>query len=191
MLSTRKKITLLCVMIIGLFLLKTEYTDADLTAERAVSHKYKVSTLQIGQLHTANNKKINTLFRTYDIVPDGFDVGSVRIKKDGQLDFKYHIKTEILSQDATLCNGLSIEILKGRTQQYKGSLNTVSVFSEINNNKKEDFIFFVSLESNNANLKNKQCDFNIVFKTYRTNPEEKKGLWSETKLNNIVTSGNW
>lgn len=176
---------------IGIFLQKTDFTDADLVAERSVSSNFKVATLQIGQVHTASNKKINSLFRTYDMQPDGFDIGAVRIRKEGSLDFKYRMSIQIISQDKTLCNVLGIEALLNGEQKYNGSLEGLIIDSEINGSERENFIIFINLNSDNTELKNKQCDFNIVFKTYRNDPAIKKGLWSETMLHNIVTTGSW
>jgi hypothetical protein len=123
--------------------------------------------------------------------PNGFDIGAVRIRKEGSLDFKYRMSIQVISQDKTLCNALEMETLLNRDQKYNGSLESLIIDSEINGSERENFIIFINLNSNNAELKNKQCDFNIVFKTYRTDPAVKKGLWSETVLNNIVTTGNW
>ena len=86
MLSLRIQSVFFIMLFLALFLLNTGHTDADLFAERIVNNNhFSATTLSFSQRHTANNSYIDQLFRTINIQPEGFDLGAVRIKKDGKL----------------------------------------------------------------------------------------------------------
>jgi hypothetical protein len=180
------------MLVLALFLLNTSRTDADLFAERIVrSNHFSATTLSFSQRHTANNSYINQLFRTINIQPEGFDLGAVRIKKDGKLNFKYRLKTIKTNGDNSFCQALTLDVMQKGIYKYQGKLMDFIFDSNINDSQPQDWIFFIGLTDDNISLKNKTCEFNFYFKTWRNDPESKKGFYAERSLYNIISSGSW
>ena len=179
-------------MIIGYFLITTNRTSADLFDEDVIdNNRFSMSTLAMSLKHSANSSPKSTLFNISGLLPEGFDVGAVKIKKAGQINFKYQISSDIVGSNTLLCQQLEIEIWSRRQQVYLGSLNNLAINKNIDNDGVDDWVIFISLNNNNLNLKNLTCDFNIKFQTYKINPGEQKGFWDREVLTNSITSGEW
>ncbi|MDO8610445.1 MAG: hypothetical protein Q7R95_07900 [bacterium] len=192
MLNGKIKAIIIVSLIIYLFLINTLYTDADLFAERNVQHnRFSFTTLNFSLRQTGNGGVLGSLFRTVGFQAGGFDVGAVRVKKEGKLDFKYHIKIVRTNGDDALCNALNIQVLqRNMSQKYQGKLMSMAFDSNIGNNV-EDWIFFISLDEDDTKLQNKICEFDIDFKTWRNSSDEKGGIFAERKLNNVISTGTW
>jgi len=193
MLSKRTKIILTIIFLVSLFLIYTEKTDADLVAERTVkNNKFTATTLSFSQRHTANNSNISMLFKTVGIQPAGFDIGAVRIKKDGKMNFKYHLKVVKVGGDDVFCRSLNIQVMQKGTFKFQGKLVDLALNSVVDDNNHQDWIFFIGLDDNNTSLQNKICEFNFDFKTWRNTPDENiGGFYAQRVLNNNMLSGNW
>lgn len=190
--SVRLEIIAWSALLLGLFLINTGYTSADLFAERNVHAKATATTLSMGVLNTANNKKADRLFDTTDMVPEGFDVGALRVKKLGKMDFTYRISPVQVAGDQAFCDALDIEVWKKTEVVYTGTLSQLHVDSTITTTKPDDWVFFVKFDHNDPSLKNKSCTFDIRFKTYRgTDIENTHGFYSRSFIHNTITSGTW
>jgi len=192
MVSARTKIALSILLFIAFILLHTDHTDADLVAERIVrANRMTATTLSFSTQQSANFSRLNLLFNTAGFQPGGFDLRAVRIKKDGKMNFKYRIKTVKKSGDDGFCNAINLQVLQNWQVKYQGKLTNFKLDSTIPSNGIENWIFYLSLDDNQAALKNKTCEFDFDFKTYRQLPEEKTGFWAQRLINNNITSGNW
>jgi hypothetical protein len=192
MFSLRTQVTLFSIILISFFLIKTEKTSADLYAERVVrSNNFTATTLSFSTRHTANNAQVSFLFNSNGFQPEGFDLKAVRIKKDGKMDFKYRLKYIKKSGDDDLCNQLNLTVIQNWQQKYQGRLSLFSLDSNIPASGKQDWIFYISLDDNQDFLKNKVCEFDFYFKTWRDNPDDKKGFYAQRSLPNYISSGNW
>jgi hypothetical protein len=76
-------------------------------------------------------------------------------------------------------------------QLYEGSLLDLSLNDNLGSQDLKDFIFFVSLDDSDEELKNKICEFNFSFKTYRESPGEQGGIYAERLISNVISSGSW
>ncbi len=193
MLSRRTRIILLIILFTSCFLLNTNRTDADLVAERVVrNNRLTATTLSFSQRHTANDSHLSLLFNTVGLLPGGFDLAAVRLKKEGKLNFKYQLKVNKTGGDDLFCQALKIQVMQQGSFKFEGSLLDLVIQANINEeNLQHDWIFFISLEDNNANLRGKNCQFDFYFKTFRTNPQERKGFYAERTLTNNILSGFW
>lgn len=180
-------------LLLGLFLLHTGYTSADIFAERRVTASIRATTLAMGVLHSANNRPADRLFTIDDMVPDGFDVAALRVKKLGKMGFTYRISPHDMSGDIELCEALNIEVWKKTEVVYTGKLQDMIVDSTLTTTKPDDWIFLASLGSDGNSLKNKSCTFDIRFKTYKGNAVEAlTGFFSRRYIRNTVsTAQNW
>jgi len=189
MLNIRVRSILIFLIVLFIFLVNTHYTDADIFAERVVrENHFSMTTLDFSTRHSASHSKTSYLFHTVQLQSGGFDVGAIRIKKEGKLGFKYHIKAVKKSGDNEFCNALNIQVLqRNLTPKFEGKLMNLSINSEINNNTPEDWIIFISLDES-EDQHNKICEFNFNFKTWRDQPGEDKGIYAERILSNTVSS---
>jgi hypothetical protein len=90
-----------------------------------------------------------------------------------------------------LCGALELTVMQEWQKKYEGPLLNFSQDSIIDSEVPEDWVFFLSLNEKSLDLKNKSCQFELVFKTYRTDPESRAGFFAERKLTNSITSGSW
>ncbi len=180
-------------LLLGLFLLHTGYTSADIFAERRIASHIRATTLAMGVLQSANNREADRMFATDDMVFDGFDVAALRVKKLGKMGFKYRISPHDMSGDSALCEALDIEVWKKTDVVYAGKLTDMIVDSTLTTSKPDDWIFLLSLGSDDAALKDKSCTFDIRFKTYNgNNVESTSGFFSRRYIHNRVsTAQNW
>jgi len=191
-LSTRSQVVFTILLILGLFLLNTSHTDADIFAERTVrGNAFTATTLDFSQRHSANNSQLNLLFNTQGYLPDGFDLRGVIIKKEGKMDFRYRMKTVVKNGDPDFCNSLSLQLIQNWQAKYQERLVDLNIDATIPTSGIENWIVYLNLESSDIKLKNKTCEFDFVFKAYRTNPDAKTGFWAEKVVNNNVSSGTW
>lgn len=181
------------LILLYIFLIKTGYTDADIFAERIVNkNKFSIVSLDFLANNSFSNLEISNLFHTSGLQPGGFDLGAIRVKPSFDTKFKYHLRSVKTNGDDYFCNQLKVKVMdRNFFEIYSGSLMNLSLSSKFSNNEAKDFIFFISLDKDDQNLKNKICEFNLNFKTYRDNPEETGGIFAERSVNNIISSGNW
>jgi hypothetical protein len=192
MLSSRTYTILVIILLVGYFLIHTQQTDADLVAERVVAdNRFTATTLSFSNRHTANNTTLETFFNTNGFLPGGFDVKGVRIKKEGKLNFKYKVRVVKIGGSDALCGAFELTVMQEWQKKYEGPLLNFSQDSIIDSEVPEDWVFFLSLNEKSPDLKNKSCQFELVFKTYRTDPESRMGFFAERKLTNSITSGSW
>ncbi|NTU46370.1 hypothetical protein HGA88_01980 [Candidatus Roizmanbacteria bacterium] len=192
MLGLRIKTILILVMAISWFLMNSERTDADLFADRVVTNnRFTATTLSFGDKNTATNTSLSQLFVINGFIPGGYDIRPIRIKKEGKLDFKYRISTAVTSSQAVLCASLHVQVLQNWQVKYAGKLADLSIDSTIPKSGVEDWVFVLQFDDQTASLKQKQCDFNFIIKTYRDDPASEKGFYAKRVLSNTIIAGTW
>lgn len=193
MLNARFKFLLIFLLLLGIFLLNTQYTDADIFAERDVrNNSFKAASLNFFARNSVNNSSAEGMYKTIGIIPEGYDFGAVKLKRDGNASFKYLLKSSRTNGDENFCNNLTLQVLKRNlTSVYQGRLMDLTVEASINNDNVSDWIFLLSLDHGGNDLKNKICEFNLEFKTFRNSPSENTGIFARRILTNVVSSGTW
>ncbi len=192
--NIRTKFALICLISLGLFLIFTGYTDADLFAERNVARNIlRAITRNIFALTTTNSSPLDQGFLVTGILPNGFDAKTFRIKKDEQDRLQYAIKAIKTNGDENLWNELTVDVLDGSlNKKYSGKLSQMSISSVITSNEPDDWIAIMRFDKSDANLKNKLCEFDITIRTWKVNvDDEPKGIYAQRKLRNSVSTGNW
>ena len=182
----------LFLMLLYIFLIATSYTDADIFAERVVSHnKFSALTLDFSTRNSFNNSLTTSLFHSLGIQPGGFDLGAVRIKAETEAKFRYRLKTVETNGDDAFCRRLQVKVLdRNFFEVFSGSLLDLSFTARFTDADPRDFIFFISLDDQDPSLKNKICEFNFDFRTYRP-PDETGGIFAERLIGNVISSGSW
>lgn len=192
MINKKTKFSLITILLISLILIFSEVTTADLSVQLiAEDNKMSATTLQLSARDTSNENETPYLFKTQGMINDGFDIESIRIKKDGYLDFNYQIKAIKTNGDDNFCNALQLKIMQNDKFIYNGKLFEINNSKFINSNGKDDWIFLLFLNNNDDQLKNKTCEFEFNFKTWRKNANETGGFKDNVKVINFVSSGNW
>lgn len=167
-------------------------TSADLSVEVvAKDNQISATTLQMSTLETSNETNLPSLFQVSGLIPGGFSVKALRLKKDAALNFNYQIKSIKINGDDDLYQSLNLKIMQKDKFIYQGKLSDLDRGQTINPVGKDDWIFFVSLDQEISPLTNKTCEFVFDFKTYRDHPDEIGGLKDEIKVTNYISSGNW
>ena len=192
MLTKPLKRALTVILIVGLLLSFSGFTDADLVAERLVKGNFfEMTTLSFGSLHTANFSKLPYLFNTSGFKPGGFDIKAVKIKKEGKMDFHYRISASL--SPSPLCDAFNFKIFdQGFREKYSGKLKDLAFDSQIPETGEEIWILLLELPQNTpSSLQNQSCEFDLIFKTWRNNPQEQGGFYAERVLKNTLTSGAW
>ncbi len=169
------------------------YTDADLFADRTVSHNmFSFISLDFSTRTSFNNNPITSLFHILGLQPSGFDLSAIRVQGESNQNFKYHLRALKTNGDDNFCNHLKIDIFNRHfDRKFSGKLMDLDLNSSLSGNESEDWIFFLSLSDRDPSLKNKICEFNFDFKTYRGAPGESGGIFAQRLINNIVSSGSW
>lgn len=181
------------LMLLHIFLVETGYTDADIFAERVVSrNKFSATTLDFSTRNSFNNSLVTNLFSSLGIQPSGFDLRGVKIKAETDTRSKYRLKAIKTNGDDFFCSHLGVKVFnRSFSEVFSGSLLNLSINSNFTNSDPKDFIFFVSLDEQSQELKNKICEFNLDFKTYRNSPDEHGGIFALRSISNVISSGNW
>lgn len=149
------------------FLLACSCTDADFRDQQVISHnEMKATTLDFSNKSTSNEKEQNFLYEIDGFIPGGFAVESVRIKKEGKLEFSYELEYQFESGNKDFCSQLHLKILKNNEFVYDDKLTNLNYSSFVNQH--DDLVLFISLENTNFKTE-KYCDFNLVFNTKKNN----------------------
>ena len=180
-------------LLLYIFLINSQFTDADIFAERIIEkNTLKAISLDFSTRTTFNNNINTKLFNSFGFLPNGFDVAAILIKNESKTFFKYHLKTVKLSGHDPLCENLELNIFDSNFKNiYSGKLLNLNLNSEILENSRQSYIFLISLKSDQTALQNMICEFNFDFRTYRQNINEEGGIFAQRKLNNVITSGHW
>lgn len=182
------------LLIFAFFILvaSTKVTDADLIAiEKIRDNFFKALTLDISNKQTANNYPTSQLFNVTGIVPGGFQVESVRIQNDGEIQPNFRIIANKTAGDDTFCNVLNLRILHNWQTVYNAKLMTFSYESTLSNKNYDDLIFIISLDQDIAPLNNRTCQFNFIVYTIQGGDNQQIGFYDEEVLQNVINSGAW
>lgn len=192
MLNKKTKFSLILTVFIGSILMFSGVTSADFSVQIvATGNQLSATTLQMSALETSNESNLPLLFQITGLIPGGFSVKSLRLKKTANLDFNYQLKSIKINGDDNLYQSLNLKIMQKDKFIYQGKLADLNRGQTINPNGQDDWIFFISLDQDNSELTNKTCEFTFDFKTYRDNPDETGGFQDEIKVINYISSGNW
>jgi len=182
------------LMLFYIFLNRTGYTTADIFAERVVrQNKFSATKLDFSTRNSFNNAPAISIFRTIGLVPGGFDLAAIKLKLEAGTKIKYQLKAEKTNGDEAFCSRLNIKVLDSQLHEfYQGALLGLALNSTLAiGDDYKNFVFFVSLDDQGAELKNKICEFDLKFKTYRESPDERGGIFAQRLISNVVSSGSW
>ncbi len=168
------------------FLVSADKTDADFVDRETIrNHQFQATTLDFSNRKTSNQYPISNLFEISGLIPNGFGVASVRIKKDGEMDFNCNIKSEQTSGLNEACKALKLKVMNNWQFIYQGALSEFDLDVFVDN--KKDLIFIVSYDQGSYN--GEYCAFDLNFKTWLESKEEKGGFYHEQTLHNHISFG--
>jgi hypothetical protein len=180
----------LLFVIVLLLNLSTGYTDADLSVQQIVANnRLRATTLELASLSTINRLAVNLWFQTIGLVPEGFDVRSVKIKNSGELDYEIIGSYQQIGGSEMACNQLNLKLsnLAGQVK-YEGKINQFNWGTELKSGSEENLIGILQLKGGGG--QNLSCQFDLVFKTKRQGQGGAGGFRDEKRLTNLVTIGN-
>lgn len=113
---------------------------------------------------------------------------TVKVIKDGSLDFQYSVKATKTGGDDVLCNTLQIEAKLDGISQYNGSLTGFNLNPAATISGGDDaWEFIVRLDSTDPSLQTKSCNFNLSVKGWQIGSDGTWGLMDTESLTNNVT----
>lgn len=165
-------------------------TNADLFVKKTITKNSIIaSTLDFSNRDTATNQYTSTLFSITGLLPGGYRVESLRLKKEGKIDFTYWLSVEKINGDQNLFDNLKIKILKNWVVKYEGNLSNLNININLDDNDKDDWIVVIGLDNNDATLAQKDVQFNLNIKT--SNDENPHGFYVQKTLENHIQTGIW
>jgi len=178
----------LFVLLFGIFMVTTKVTDADLLdMESIVDNYFRSTTLDFSNRQTANNYQLSTLFNVVGMIPGGFQVESLRVNNDGEMDIDYQITSLFNLGDNNLCEVLDVKVMNDFKVIYDGKLKDLTLSSRTQSEVHDDLVLFLYLNSSDTALTNKTCNFNVVIQSV----VENTGFVDEEIIQNQVSSGTW
>lgn len=177
----------LLVLVLGIILATTRLTDADLIDREFIyDNLLRATTLDFSNRQTANEFPQSTLFNVTGLIDGGFQVESVRVKKEGEMEFDYNIRMEKAGNWSQTCNGLELKVFRSWQQIYQGALTEFGINSSVGESGHDDLVFSLRMNGSGSAT----CDFNFIIETYGIDPLEQTGFHdTEVLQNHVVISG--
>lgn len=168
----------------------SQATDADLLDRETVAmNTLRATTVDLATLDTANNTQKSLFIQIQGLVPHGFQVNSVRIKNDGELNLGVKVTTTSQAGAPELCGALHLRVLKNWQSVYDASLENFVYETSVDSQQAEDLVFAVGLGTSDASLASKNCTFNfLVESTQEVGGGSIRFKDSETLQNQVATS---
>ncbi len=161
--------------------------------ESSLANKFSAESLDFSLRDTSNVILSSPFFNLSGFKPGDSQAKTLRIKRDGSLDFKYNGQFVKTGGDDSFCQALQLEAKLGGVSKYDGNLDSFNLSPEltIDSSGQDDWEFILSLDSNDPALQNKTCQFNFVFKGWQLDSDGTWGFTDEEVLSNNVASGDW
>jgi hypothetical protein len=186
--TTTAKLCLCAAVLIVL----SQATDADLLDRETIAmNTLRAATVNLSTLDTANNTQKSLFMNIQGLLPGGFQVTSVRVKNDGELDLMVKLSTQTSAGDSALCSALQLKVLKNWQSISDGALENFQYETTIAAEEAEDLVFAVLLNSPDSGLITKNCTFNFLVESTQEAGGGALRLHDEETLQNQVATGSW
>lgn len=186
--TTLAKLSLITAVIVVV----SESTDADLLDRETVPmNSLRASTLDLSTKDTANHTQKSLFFSVQGLLPGGFQVNSVRIENEGELNVEYTITTELTNGADHLCPELQLRVLEDWHQRYHEQLQGFAYSSSLPAGDAEDLVFAVQLANSTTSLIQSNCTFNFIVTTTQEAGGGAIRFRDEETLQNHVATGSW
>ncbi|OGZ98478.1 MAG: hypothetical protein A3C07_02615 [Candidatus Sungbacteria bacterium RIFCSPHIGHO2_02_FULL_47_11] len=124
-----------------------------------------------------------------EVTPDADALRTADVSNDGSLGFQYTASTT--NAVGTLCSSLNLVAKLDGTEKYNGPLSGFDVGPFVFDDP-EDWDFTTSLNSDDPNLQNTDCNFDFQFDGWQENLAQGAGGFTDEEIiSNTVTAGEW
>lgn len=187
--NVHTKVALILILLLGIFLMRTQKTSADIFDEETIrGNKFVATTLEISARNSATFDKETSFFQLNGMRKGGFAVRGLRIKKDGKMNFHYRMSSHINSESGNLCHILNVSVYdRAFHQVYSGELSGFLMDRDIDSSGIDEWIVLLAFNTDLTGSTH-QCNFDIVIKTWRTSADEKGGFYDKKILQNTITA---
>lgn len=176
----------------AIFIVLSQATDADLLDREVIAmNTLRATTVDLTTLDTANSTQKSMFFNIQGLLSGGFQVNSVRIKNDGELNLVVKNTAQNLTGSSDLCNALKLKVLKNWQSVYDGPLSNFSYQSDIQAGEAEDLVFSVRLDTASTALTAQNCSFNFLVESIQEAGGGTIRLSDTETLQNQVATGSW
>ncbi len=184
----KKRWPKLLLLLIGVVLFSTKYTDADLVdLELIRDNLLRATTLDFANKSTANERPLGTLFNVSGLLSNGFQVETVRIKREGEMNFSYELSITEKTGSPEFCDSLVITIRKNWQVVAQAPLNDLYYSDEVKSSRYQDLILTLATDGSKRGLGGQECQFQLMIQT-TLDPAE-SNFSDQEFLQNQVTSG--
>jgi len=165
-------------------------TNADFNDKKIIkSNQLTASTLDFSKEKTTDNTDINNLFNINGIIAGGYQVSTLRIKNQGEIEPFYLINFSKTNGDDNFCRQLEIEFYKNNQSIYNSDLIDLNLTLESQKNAEFiDLLVIVKLKNNFVSNKTNFCDFNMDIKASNSSNSSLSGFEYQTKISNHISS---
>lgn len=163
-------------------------TNADFVFTKSIkNNQFSATTLDFSQLKTTNDSIIQNLFTIDNILPDGYQVNTLRIKNQGQSNLTYNISFQKTSGDDNFCRNLQVNFSKNNQSFYQGNLVDLNLSNSFNPDQKfDDWLITLKLNQNYLNTQPSSCQFNFVILGFNQDINQKSGFEYQQTISNSV-----
>lgn len=191
--SATSRLLKLAILAFALLLMYTQATDADLIdVETIADNTFNAIQMDVANLSTANESQRTQLFSEVGFLPGGFQVESLRIANEGDVEFTTSITTQLTTSHEGLCPALDLVVMNNYKKIYDDSLQGFSLQRTVGVDSNDDLVFFISLPEASDSLKNTTCNFNFVVTIIdQETGQQRPGLWDVEVVQSSITTGTW
>ena len=161
--------------------------------ETSVGNEMGASTLDLSLRDLNDVVLTGLLFDVAGMAPEDEEMESLRFQNDGVLDATYGAWSVQTSGDTILCGALQLEVIQGVIPVYNGSLMAFneSPAGDILSGAFDEWEFTVGLDDDDIGLREKSCEFDLVFKGWQQDSDGTWGFTDEERASNEVATGTW
>lgn len=193
----QKILTIFIITIFGLITVKPVFAISPVSGyfsdkETSTENILSATTLDFSVRDTSDVVLTSPLFNITGMVSGNSETKTIRVKKEGVLDFKYNIGYFKTGGDDVLCDVLQVEAKLDGITVYNGNLSALNIspIPTITGGQ-DDWEMIVSLADSSPGLKNKTCAFNLTYTGWQTDSDGTWGFSDEETLSNSVSTGAW
>ncbi len=161
--------------------------------ETSAGNELGATTLDLSLRDLSGVVLTGLLFDVAGMVPGDEETESLRVQNDGVLDATYGAWSVQTGGNTALCDALQLGATLEGTPVYGSSLTgfNESPAGDILSGAFDGWEFTVGLDDDDTSLREKTCEFDLVFKGWQQDSDGTWGFTDEERVGSSVVTGNW
>jgi len=156
--------------------------------EQSNNNFFNAGSIVLGLRDGDGNLLTYPLFSILGMNPNDLQSKTVKVTKEGTLDFQYSFQINQTGEDSALCNILTVDAKLDGVSKYNGNLLELNFSPAIMiSETSDDWNFLVSFNSSDPSLQLKTCSFDLVVKGWQSGSDGTWGLTDTKTLTNTIS----